>query len=120
MIVPVDTVFPYCRLRQYITVHRDEGHGLTWLVTTRWDERAQNAGKFLLDVTRRRVVAALEGMAAGRNVSTQGLVAATSGGVMLAERAFLTRHLGAFEHERGPSGPSGLYRDLLRGCFSVE
>lgn len=113
VMVPVDTVFPYHRLRRCIASHRDDHNAITWLVTSKWGELDQNAGRVLLDVSRRTVVAALEGTPLRCDVSTRGLVAATSGGVMLGERDFLIDHLEAFTNERRRSGPADLYRDFV-------
>lgn len=113
VIVPVDTVFPYARLQHCITTHRDDHNGITWLVTSKWHERDQNAGRVLLDASRRRVIAALEGKPVHLDMSGQGLVAATSGGVMLGQREFLADHLATFADEERPSGPADLYRDFV-------
>lgn len=113
-IIPADTLFPFNLLPAAIECHKGRNAFITWVVTTKPGENAQNSGRILVNPKNGQIAYALEGnLHVDVNTLLDGYTPSTSVGVVIADREFYIELFQAFKGEENRVGAIDLYRHFI-------
>lgn len=118
-VIPADTLFPFNLLPVAMECHRYRNAFITWVVTTKPGDNAQNSGRILVNPTNGQIVYALEGNP-HVDISSllNGYIPSTSVGVVITNRDFYIELFQAFRGEENRVGAIDLYRHFIPWLLS--
>jgi NDP-sugar pyrophosphorylase family protein len=115
VVVPADTLFPFRHLTAVLEAHHQGSDDLTWVVTSRPGELAQNANRVWVAKATGRVRRTYEGVARGEvpEVVPPNLTRVTSAGVVITRADSFRSLYRAFLESGPPPLPHDLYRSAI-------
>jgi len=118
IISPTDTLFPFHSLGEIVAEHRRKKSKVTWVVTSRPGDGAQNIGKILTDDNGRVIYDFEAANAEDPKENTNKLIKMTSVGVVVTDRDYFVEQFGRYFNHGGPKVVD-LYRQYIPKLLNI-
>lgn len=112
IITPCDTLFPFDQLGEIVKTHKNKRSNITWVLTSKPGDGAQNTGKVFVDKNTGQIIYDFEAGGDHPMPNIDSLNPMTSVGVVIVNKDYYVSKFGEhFNH--GSSGIVDLYRQYI-------